>query len=175
MRYFLLEEDKNYANRAHPYKWAKIIRPDILYNKLYAKLPKRMILEIEPNKKVEFVDMLTVPFIMVSEKIRKMITIFEPNMQYKEIILLDKENGNAEVYYLPVLDEVNCLGKNTKFNLDHSVIEKPILCKEKVGDKSIFRLTEGPGNCCVIRMDLLECILRRDAYGFKIIEPEYER
>ena len=66
------------------------------------------------------------------------------------------------------------MGKETKFNLDHSIIEKPVLCREKVGDKSIFRLTEGPTGCCVIRMDLLECMLRREAYGFKIIEPEYE-
>ncbi len=123
---------------------------------------------------MDFVDIVTIPFFMVSEKIHNLIKIFEPNMQYKEIILLDKKNGRAEVYYLPILEEVNCLGKNTKFNLDYSVIEKPILCKEKVGDKSIFRLPEGPSGCCVVRMDLLESILRRDAYGFKIVEPEYE-
>ena len=174
MRYFILEEEKKYVNRVRPYKWNKKISSEVLYNKSYSKIPKRIILEIEPNVNVDFVDVVTVPFLMFSEKIFKMIKIFEPNMQCKEIVLLDKKNGNAEVYYLPILDTVDCLGEDTKFNLDHSVIERPVLCKEKIADQSIFSLPEGPKGCCVVRMDLLECILRRDAYGFKIVEPEYE-
>ena len=175
MRYFFIEEDKNYVNRVRVRNWTKKIPSEILYHKSYLKIPKRIVLEIEPNQKTDFVDVIMVPFIMVSEKIKKVMDVFEPNMQYREIVLLDKTYEKAEVYYLPVLKEIDCLGKDTVFNLDHSMIKKPVLNKSKIEDQSIFRLIEGPASSCVVRMDLLECILRREAYGFTISEPESEK
>lgn len=175
MRYFFIEEDKNYVNRVRVHNLGKKIPSEILYHKAYLKIPKRIVLEIEPNKKTDFVDFIMVPFIMFSEKIKKVLDVFEPNMQYREIVLLDKTYEKAEVYYLPILKEIDCLGKDTVFNLDHSIIKKPVLNKSKIEDQSIFRLMEGSASSCVIRMDLLECILRREAYGFQISEPEYEK
>lgn len=175
MRYFLVEEDKNYVNRVKVRNWTKKISAKILYNKSYFQIPKRIVMEIEPNPKTDFVDFIMVPFLMVSEKVKKVIDVFEPNMQYREIVLLDKKYEKAEVYYLPILKEMDCLGKNTVFNLDHSIIKKPVLNRGKAEDKSIFRLAEGPASVCVVRMDLLECLLRREAYGFQISEPEYEQ
>ena len=44
--------------------------------------------------------------------------MYEPYIPYKEIILLDQKFQRMEVYYLPILEEVDCLHEKSEYNLD---------------------------------------------------------
>jgi hypothetical protein len=174
MRYFMMKEDTMYANRPEILNWTKIIEARDLYKRDFSKIPKRIILEIKPNKDTDFLDIITLPFLLVSKKVYKLLQEFEPNLQYKEIILLDKKYGKAEEYFLPLIKTISCLTEKTEFNLDHSVLKRVFINRKKIGDKCIFAFDEGPKNLIVIRLDVAESILRRNRYGFMLTEVEYD-
>ena len=63
-------------------------------------------------------------------------------MEFKEFILLDRNNRKAQEYFLPQLSEQNCLTKNSEFNLDHSKLNYIELNPEEIKEKAIFTLAE---------------------------------
>jgi hypothetical protein len=168
-----MEEDKKYVNKPQIQNWMKIIEPRDLYNSNFSKIPKRILLHIKPNKDTIFVDVITMPFLLVSKRIYEVLKKYEPNLPFKEIILLDKTYGKVEEYFMPILEKKDCLSDKSEFNLDHSVLKRAVMDCKKVEDRCIFTFKNGPSNICVIRMDLAESILRRGANGFMLDEVEY--
>ncbi|RDY32218.1 hypothetical protein [Lachnotalea glycerini] len=172
MRFFMIEEDKEYVNKPQIKNWIKTIAPRDLYMREYSKIPKRALFHIEPHKNTVFIDIITIPFLLISKKIYSVVKKYEPNLQFKEIILLDRKYAKAEEYFLPILEKKDCLTEKSEFNLDHSVIKRAVIDCEKTDDRCIFTFNQG-SNITVIRLDLAESILRREAFGFYLKEVEY--
>ena len=85
-------------------------------------------------------------------------------MRYKEIILLDTFNEKTGVYYIPYLEELDCLAKEkTKFGNFQSIIEKGAIYREKLDGICMFYVKYNQNKYYVVRHDLLESMLRRDA------------
>ena len=73
-------------------------------------------------------------------------------------------------YHLPLLPIINCLTEKSKFNLDRSYIEYAELDLEKVKHNNIFYIGDSTGNYTVVRLDVLESMLKRGARGLHISE-----
>lgn len=56
-----------------------------------------------------FTSIVDKPFPLVSAEVKEVFDMYEPYIPYKEIILLDQKFQRMEVYYLPILEEVDCL------------------------------------------------------------------
>lgn len=170
MKYFYMKEDKKYVNRPHVINWTSKLSLDDLYKGNYSMIPDRMILEIKPNKQLEFTDIITVPFLLVTKSIESVIELYEPNMHFKEIILLDKQFGQAKEYFLPLIKNKNVLSDKSIFTNFHTKLKEIILDEKKIDDTVIFYVDGISREAGIWRLDIIESILHRGAYGFTIDE-----
>lgn len=172
MKYFLLGEDRRITQRpfllnAHE----KLDVRDICEERAY-RLPHRELIFVCGKNGIMFTDIISKPFFMVSEKVKEVIYMYEPKTRMKELVLLDKENASAETYYLPILQEVDCLGKGTEYNPAHTALKKIVLDKEKVMGKPIFRIAGVEGQYVIGNLDIVESILKRGCFGIGLTEAK---
>lgn len=170
MKYFLIEKNSIIKNVPEVINWYKRFNKKALDDKEYEKIPYRTTLQIKENNNVKFIDIILNPFFMVSEELKNLLAIFEPNLKYKVIFLIDSENKKMGQYFIPLLDKIDCLSESSEFNLDKTIIKKGIIDEKKLKDKAIFMIDNMKSQQIVMRMDLVEAILRRDFLGMRIKE-----
>jgi len=136
------------------------------------KLPRRMILEIQKNENTVFTDVVSKPFLLYSDKVKEAVDIYETKIPYKQIVLLDGKSLLTALYYLPILETVDCLSDKSELNRDGSVIRRAVLDKAKLPNRSIFKLGGVKSTYMVVRLDLAESILRRGVRGIRLKETE---
>ena len=173
MRYFLLEQDSGYINIPRPVNWFEKLTPGKAMESV-KKLPNREIFGIETGENPVFLDLMTNSMVLMSEKVKKCLSLYEPNMPFKEIILMDRKRRVVHNYFVPTLAEIDCLTENseyTNWNYDLKYIE---LDSKKLRDKTIFTIKGPKKQKIVIRLDAAESLLRRGAKGMMLKEVEVE-
>lgn len=168
MNYFLLHSDPRYVDSPELLDWSGKIDPRNIRPGFSHKIARRQILNIRPNPYVVFTDVISSPFLLLSKKCMDVATLYEPQIISKQIILLDMETPQRETYYLPILKQIPCLAAGSEWNLDKSVLRKGVLDLEAIGDTSIFQLADMQSIYTVIRVDILESMLKRGARGIGI-------
>ncbi|SFR89010.1 hypothetical protein [Anaeromicropila populeti] len=163
MKYFLVESDKKYTDAPFLIDWFQKIRIENIEKGRSHLLPQRLVLPIRSNKDTVFIDVIFFPFLLVTETVRKVIAMYEPKTIFKQIALLDGKFEKTELYHLPILEKMNCELKKgqlvTEIELEYS----------KIKEKTIFQFTYQNSTYTVMRLDILESILRRGARGLSII------
>jgi hypothetical protein len=109
MKYFLIEMDKSITNAPNIINWYKKININSLRKGEYYKMPYRTLLDVENNPNINFVDIISSPLFLVTKEVKKILSKFEPNLGYKQIILLDKKDSKVNQYFMPLLEEYDCL------------------------------------------------------------------
>ena len=170
MKYFLIEMDKAIAYAPNIINWYKNIDINSINKGEFYKVPYRTLLEIENNPNTVFVDIISSPFFLVTKEVSKILSKFEPNLGYKQIILLDKSNQIVKQYFMPILEEYDCLSDQSELNIDKSVIKNAVIDLSKVKDKCLFKIGGVKNKYVVARLDFIESILRRNAFGFNLKE-----
>lgn len=164
MKYYFIMQDKKLVDAPQIMNWYQTLNVEEVKMGTYHKIPDRAVLQLKSNKNVYFPEILFHPCLMVSNKIKKILSLYEPTMRYKEIILLDTPNEKTSVYYIPYLEEMDCLAKEkTLFGNFQSGIERGTIYREKLDDTCMFYLKHNHNKYYVVRHDLLESMLRRDA------------
>ncbi len=173
MKFFLLrwEEKGNPVPRV--VNWMAKLDYRAIQTRKIGRLPKRTLLYVENNPETVFSDIISSPFLLVSELIWDVMKKYEIRREGKQIILLDGVYGFAEIYYLPDLQECTCLHADTEFNNDGTIIKKLILDRD-VTEKlpPFFRVAGVQKDYVIGRLDFVESILRRGAKGIKLEELE---
>lgn len=174
MRFFLMKPDKRFQNVPEIANWYQNKEVRLLMGEEYTRLPKRILFGVKGDENTIYIDVLFHPFFLISERVQKIISLYEPNLSYKEIIYLNQKMRRAETYYLPILPQIGCLTENSQFNLNHSKVTRASICEKEIGDTSIFQLNEIKDQQVIIRLDLAESLMRRMVRGFLLEETEYE-
>lgn len=170
MKYFLLKTDPRFEPAPEVIDWfRRVDRRDIRLGRSY-KIEDRQLFFIKAHPDTVFPDVLSFPFFMVTERLRDVIQMYEPRTIFKEIVLLDQAHANMGVYYLPVLEYVDCLAPASRLTRDRSTVLEAVMDGDTAGDRSIFYLG-GVGNLyTVARLDIVESFLRRAAAGIGLTE-----
>lgn len=175
MRYFYIEEDKEVINRPQIMNWYKEIDERYLHYGTFHKVAEKTVLYISSNKSTYYPEIITTPFLMISKKIKDILKLYEPNMGYRQVILIDFNNDKATQYFIPHIKRFDCLTEKSEFNKFHTSLKRIVIDSRKVGDSCIFELDNVSDRHIIVRMDFLESILRRGAMiGFKEVEVEEE-
>lgn len=163
MKYYFIMQDKKLADIPEIINWYQKFNVEEVKMGSYHRIPNRVVLQIKSNKDIYFPEVIFHPCFMVSKKIREILKLYEPTMRYKEVILLDMQNEMTSLYYVPYLEEFDCLVKEkTQFGNFQSIIEKGAISREKVGDTCVLYLKYNNSKYYIVRHDLLESMLRRD-------------
>lgn len=167
-----METDRNYTKLPVIKDLHKNIDARDLHKNSYYKIPKRMLLKIMGDPDTQYTDIIVQPMFLISERIKNVLEKYEPNLNYKEIILLDQQYGRAEKYFLPTIEGIDCLEEESEFNLDHSILNKIVIDSNKTEDKCIFAISGVKNRHIIVRLDFVESILRRNGKGFRLKEIE---
>lgn len=174
MKYFIVKTDPRFDTAPDITDWfGRIDRRNIRQGQSH-KIENRQLLFIQPNPDTCFTDVLSFPFFMVTEELRDVIKQYEPHTLFKEIILLDQKYAKSCIYYLPILEYVDCLADSSELTLDHSTIIKAAVAPDRIGDRSIFYAASVGNLYAIARLDIIESFLRRGAKGLSLEETIIE-
>lgn len=170
MKYFLIEENSRITQAPKIINWHEKIDVRNIHRENAFKLPMRELVFVKSNPELIFTDIISSPFFLVSEKVKKTIQMYEPKTVLKELVLLDKEYEKAQRYYLPVFEEVECLAEGSIWNFNCSEIRKIVLNSEKIKEFSIFQIAGAQKQYIVGNLEIVESILRRGCKGILLTE-----
>ena len=174
MDYFLLKQDERYTNTPR--------LKDVFYkidvrniNRFDAdKIDDVVIFNVNAEDRCEYTDILDKQLFLISEKLIKIVSKFDPEMIIKTFPLIDVKRNRQENYYLPILEEVNALSNKSEVGVNKTVYKKIVLNKEKIKGKKIFKIKEISKTLIVVRLDVAESILRRRPKGISLEKLEVE-
>lgn len=174
MKFYILGTDEDFSNYPKIKNWFRKI--DFKNFNIYDayKIPQRQLLHIEESENTVFTSIIEHPFPLVLSEVKEVFDMYESHIIYKEVVLLDSKNEKTGIYYLPILEEVNCLNERSEFNLNRSIIRKGVIDYERTDGKAIFRLGGVNHYYMVGRLDLVESILKRNVRGIGLKELEVQ-
>ncbi len=163
MKYFYVTVDKNYIPPM-PLAWFGLIDRKTLERKKSGTPPKYMRFFLDESIRMTFTDIITSPCFMASEMVLDVIKRYEPSMKGMRIVLCDKARRKSRAYYIPYLERVWIVSQ-IKGNPRCMPVERQCLEGRK-----ILEVTDGWQYKVIMRMDMVESILRRDALGIGLEE-----
>jgi copper chaperone CopZ len=116
-------------------------------------------------------DIFEIPVVLVSNRLKKLINIYDDREIFKCTVITDIKRKRQEVYWLTLIDKIECVASESEFKKDKT-IKKLVLDKEKIGNKKIFRIGGIVEKIIVINEDIAESILRRHFEGIGINKVE---
>jgi hypothetical protein len=152
--------------------WYEQIDPRYLNKENARKLEYFNSLMVRPYAETFYPDILINPFFMVTKGVAEVLSYFDSSVDYKVAALFDLENKVGKTYFIPILEQIDCLAEGTEFNLDHSVIHRAVIDPNRTLGKALFKLAAVKNTYIVARLDFVECVLRRKALGVKLKEIE---
>ncbi|GLC81721.1 hypothetical protein [Lacrimispora brassicae] len=143
---------------------------DIKLDSFY-KLPERQLLLLDMTEKEIFTDVITSPFLLISQKVMDVIKMYGDLCFYRQFFLLDAGSTNAENYYLPVFDESKCIQLNDK-EFEAGKCNRKLFEEETAlnVNKNIFWIHDSLTRHTIISLDFAESMLRRGVTGVELKE-----
>lgn len=145
--------DLRYANRMNAYR-----------------IPNCCVVDMKTPMEVFFPDILIEPFLMVSEEVADVMEMYTPKTFFKTIYLLETESEIHATYFMPFVEEVECLSEQTKKSRGGTELLDIVLRTEAVADKPIFRIAGYTHAYLIVRLDAIESMLRRGIRGITLKE-----
>lgn len=168
MKYFIVEVNENYVAPMPKDCFGIIDRKTLSREKMY-QMPRHLLFTVEGHMQMVFTDVLTFPCFMVSGMVRDVIRKYDPFVWFLRVILLDKERKRSMAYYIPYLDKARYeeIRDENKKNVRHILVEG-----KAAGERTIVEIEDGHNSHVIMRMDLVESILRRGAIGIGLREVQ---
>lgn len=176
MKYFILKQDESYKNtpmiKGIP---QEVISPRDLYEKNYNLMPKVTRLETYNSEQIDFIDIITNPILMMSEKTIDIVKMYMPKLATRDITIVDIIGNQTKVYKIPLIPRINSLTQDSRLNENQTNIEKCKIDLKKVKHNPLFYIKESKEDAVVIRLDMIESILKRKLRGINLEEIEAEK
>ena len=114
-----------------------------------------------------YTDVLTYPCFMVSGMVRDVIRKYDASIYFQRIVLYDGERKKSGAYYIPYLENVDCV-RSDDLRLIH--MRQIIVYRGDMAERVIAKTEKENCQHIIVRMDLVESILRRGAVGIGLQE-----
>lgn len=134
------------------------------------RIPNCCVVDMKTPREVFFPDILIEPFLMVSEEVADVVEMYTPRTIFKTIYLLETESEIHATYFMPFVEEIECLSEQTKRSRGRTDLLDIVLCKAAVADKPIFRIAGFTHAYLIVRLDAIESMLRRGIRGITVKE-----
>lgn len=168
MDYFLLKQDEWYTDTPLLYDVMKKVDIRDVNREEEHRIPDTVIFYVKAKADSSYTDLLDGQLYLISERLKSVVEKYDPDVVFKFLPLIDKENKRQENYFLPIFEDVEALSPNSLFNVNKTVIKKIVLDGKKIEGKRIFRIKESIKPLVVVRLDAAESILRRNFMGIKL-------
>lgn len=164
MKYFILEQDKEYNRIPQIKDWYGKLDMHSL-KQVGAGLKDKMVFEVNVTEFTIFPDILEKPVFMVSADMRDIIFKYEKQVFFREVFLVDSEGIKGYTYYIPFLSKIDCFTDASCFSKNKSRVETGVVDSEKLWNRHIVEAEGLNGQCIVVSLDFAESILRKGLIG----------
>lgn len=165
MEFYKLIADKNYSNGPQLIDWyEKFDTTKLVYGYAHT-FPQRELIFIKHNKELVFPSVVVSPFLMVSDETRDVLLMYDRHIPFHQLVLLENNSSSMKVYNVPFLKGVTCSKMEQKS--DENVYFLDVHEKE-LARMAIFTFEYKMQRNVVVRLDILESLLRRRTSGFSI-------
>lgn len=168
MEYYLLRQAGNIVNPIKITNLDPLVYKSGMSHQNFKNLDEAVVgyVSYEPEKEIP--DILTYPAYMVSDVIRKVMSMYDENISFKAVqVFPDNQEYIKEaskVYWIYDCVMENCIHPDTVI-LPNGAIKQVILDKHKVKGRDIFRIKNTVENKTIISLAVAESIMRRNLYG----------
>lgn len=166
MEYFELLQEKTVENPIEVINLDRNIYTYQMKQEEYEKLETLKVAYYSGREYEEVCDILTEPTFLVSDKIKRLLSLYDKNIGFKAIQIFSTapENKKAPLYWVPKFELAECLHESSK-KYTNGTIEKLVLERKKIGKKQIFRVMPLLEYKVIISLPVAESLLRRRFYG----------
>jgi len=162
MEYFMMRQDPRVHNVAEPTGAIVSKLRHITREEMDAiSIPPNMY--VKKGSTIEYPDYIESPIMLVSEKLKRIMSKYQKDAIFKAAILMEKDINRQETYYMISAPRIECASDESTYDT-HGRIKELVLDQEKVGHARIF-FAIGCEQRVFVRLDVAESILRRDSNG----------
>jgi len=175
MRYFAMKQDERITDMPYPRDFFEKIDVRHITAKKAGLVPARTLIRLRPSESTVFPDVLCNPALLVTREMRDVIKGFDEYLLYRQIVYLDPDNKLIQLYFMPMLDAIDCLSEESEYvNESRAAFSKLVIKKAPIRDKSLFQIKNKTQRVIIVRLDLAESLLARDCKGFTLAEAVIE-
>jgi len=170
MEYYIMSLDKRIKNKFILQKFPQA--GSVEYDTSDAnQLREHTVLQTIESDKSVYPDVLEEPIYMVSQMVREVLELYDESAVYKKVSMINTPRNKRTWYNVLLVDRIDCLHRDAEFYPDKS-IKRLVLDKEKIAEKTIFKI-QGIGPAyMVVTVDIVESLLRRGCYGVRFTKVE---
>ncbi|MCM1425658.1 MAG: hypothetical protein NC118_03555 [Eubacterium sp.] len=160
MKYFILKTAKEYRHNPQiklPYdEKEKIFISKGNYNIIR---PKSIWTVVEKDM-TYFADILIEPVLLLKEIAKNTLQIYDPRIQFKQIILQMDKSNMVELYYLPLLETIKGVSEeNNRIRIEQSFL---------LTRNAMLMLQMESKKCILANIEIIEAFLKRRITGVEI-------
>lgn len=176
MKYFELIPDQDMANPIQLLKVDRRVYKNGLSEEEFKEIPPLSVGYFENLPQRELYDVLQEPAFLISDRIKRLIALYEPMMEFKGIQLFpEKENDSTmPLFWIPCLPLVDCLSSQTK-KYDNGMLKELLLEKKKDYKYHIFRVGGILEHKLLVSLPLAESMLRRRVSGITFVPVRFSQ
>ncbi len=113
---------------------------------------------------IEYPDYISGSIPLIADRLHKILKKYQQDTIFHQVVLIEKDTGTQKTYYMMLPPIVECADKKKSVYDKVGNVVDFVLDAESVGRNRMFRVRELK-NQVVVRLDVAESILRRDAGG----------
>lgn len=169
MRYFELTVDREVSNPVQIQRLDPKQYRNGLTQEEFLSLPSLSVAYFDHTLQVEIYDVLREPAFLVSDDLKHLFALYEPDMEFKAVQLFanDLEDPAAPLFWLPYIPEVDCLSEKSK-KYPNGMLEELVLDIHADIKSEIFRVSDIMEYKIIISLAVAESMLRRKMAGFAL-------
>lgn len=167
MRYFELTADPELSNPVRIQEIDTQIYKNGISKEAFNAVKQLQVAYFDNSEQTEICDILEEPAFMVSDALRRVFLLYEPEMEFKGVQLFanDMEDETAPLYWLPYIVSVSCLGKESR-KYSNGMLESLVMDREApIGGRHIFRVADILEHKVIISLPVAESMIRRQMTG----------
>ena len=141
----------------------------------FAALDKLKVAWFSGREFEEICDILTEPTYLVSERLKKILQIYDKAISFKGVQLFAtaEESKQYPLYWVPCFPTLDCLHEETK-KQDNGMLKRLVLDEKKIGRKPVFRIGGLLEYKVAVSLPVAESVLRRRPYGVSLQRIEVQ-
>lgn len=173
MRFFTMEQDKTLPDMIR-FRDFDICGPrHIFYKEDAQDIDESTMMYLTKDSGEAAPDFIQSPVFLVSDKVKKVLDLYEDDMVFKTVTVADKERETIRVYHLLLLEQLEVFSDRTEFYSNGSV-RRLVLDPKKIGEHKVFLLNDKRFPNPFISLEVVESLLRRNVMGIVFKETEVE-
>ena len=109
------------------------------------------------------------PFFMVSDDLKKLLELYDPDVLYRRVMLNQAEEGIQKKYWLLLTEKLDCLDECSERH-PNGWDKRIVLNRKRIGQRRVFKVNGIHTPRVFVNLEVSESILRRNFEGI-VIHP----